>query len=101
MPDAHLAQADALSAGKYALAGLLPVDGVRTIRPEPDHVGILNLDVQWEPAQQIGPGARGHAGITGLRQERTSDGTSLKNHRKSLYAKLSRLANEAGVRPVR
>lgn len=96
-----LKQAGALSGGKYALAGRLPVDGVRTLRPEPDHMSVENLDVQWERATQPGPGADGHAGITGLRQERAADGTSLsKNHRKSLYAKLARLANEAGVRPI-
>ena len=95
-----LQQADSLSDGKFDLAGWLPVDPVRELRPEPDHPAVQNLDVEWERARQTGPGAQGHAGITGLRQERASDGTSLKNHRKSLYARLARLANQTGVRPL-
>lgn len=96
-----LAQADVLTGGKNALAGFLPVDRVRELRPEPDHVDVKNLDVQWEKALVSEPGHEGHCGIVGLSQERTSDGMSLKNHRKSLYAKLARLANATSVETIR
>ncbi len=86
-----------LTGRRYAQAGFLPVGRVRELRPEPDHVSVTQLDVQWEPAERTGPGSEGHAGITGLNQERASDGMSLKLHRKSLYGKL---ANETGVKAL-
>lgn len=97
-------QADALTGGKNNVAGFLPVDEVRRLRPEPDNPRLSNLDVQWELAYEaIGDGTRrvntqagadGHCGISGLNQG--GSGTQAKNHRKSLYGQLARLATFLG-----
>lgn len=103
-------EADAITEGKNTLAGYLLVDEVRKLRPEPDHDGVQSLDVEWEVATEkvdgrevpsSKPGAAGHAGITRLNQERAADGTLLKTYRKSLYARLARMANERKVAPIR
>lgn len=96
-------QAGAITGGRYAIAGFLPVDDVRQIRPEPDNSVVASLDVVWDSAVvEVGatwlpctaPGSEGHCGIAGLYQERSPDGQNLKAFRKSMYAKLARLANQ-------
>jgi hypothetical protein len=103
-------QADTLTNGKNALAGFLLVAEIRQLRPEPDHAGVVHLDVEWEPAREgpegnrvvsSKPGAQGHCGITRLDQDRATDGTALKTYRKSLYGKLARLANARPVQKFR
>lgn len=104
------AEADGLTSQRYGMAAFLLVDEVRQLRPEPDHPGVLNLDVEWEAATELvggvrmrvdKPGASGHCGITRLNQERSADGNSLKSFRKSLYARLARLANGRRVERLR
>jgi hypothetical protein len=102
-----LDQANALTSGRYALAGHLAVDDVRKVRPDPDHPAVRTLDVEWERAREkvngvlvelTAGGAAGHCGITKLDQERAPDNTPLKSYRKSLYAALARLANRKVIR---
>lgn len=103
-------QADSMTQNRNALAGFLLVSDVQQLRPEPDHPGVAHLAVEWEAARETidgmevlskRPGAAGHCGITRLDQDRATDGTSLKAHRKSLYARLARLANGRKVLKVR
>lgn len=105
-----LEQADVATSGKNALAGFLRVADVRQLRPDPDHEGLVHLDVEWERAKELvegekvistKPGAMGHSGITRLDQERAADGTPLKTYRKSLYGRLARLANDRRVEKLR
>src|SRR5690349_20957706 len=48
-----VAHADAITGGRYALAGFLRVDEVRKIRPDPDKVDVTYLDVQCEEAKTV------------------------------------------------
>lgn len=104
-----IAQADLITGQKQGLAGFLLVDGIRRLRPDPEHDAFACLDVEWEPAEEMvagawqrctKPGADGHCGITRLNQDRATDGTSLKVHRKSLYASLARMANTRRVERI-
>lgn len=94
-----LAQGVQLAGSKYDMAGFLPVDRVREIRPDPEEPTAANLDVQWEAAVDdagapvTAAGAAGHSGITGLAQAETLT----KPQRKSLRARLARIANETRV----
>ena len=96
--------------GKNAIAGFLLVDEIGRLRPEPDHLGVTNLNVEWERAMEVvdghlvacaKPGASGHCGITRLHQEFAKDGTPLKVYRKSLYGLLARMANGRRVAKLR
>src|SRR5437879_331674 len=51
---------------EYTAVVRLDVDDVREIRPEPDSSEVPSLDVVWDDEVNPGPGAEGHAGITGL-----------------------------------
>lgn len=93
------AQGRQLTGDKYDMAGHLPVAKIREVRPDPEEPEASGLDVQWETARDakgnpvLLPGADGHSGITGLLQAEALT----KPQRKSLRAKLARIANTTRV----
>lgn len=78
-------------ASRFKTAGFSLVEAIRAIVPDPA-IPAVKLEVAWEKARkpdgadQVGPGAEGHAGI-----ERLDDGQ--RNQRKSFRGALARLAN--------
>lgn len=92
-------QAIQLSGNRYDMAGHLPVGRIQEVRPDPEDPDAANLDVQWELARDESgapialAGAEGHSGITGLAQVEALT----KPQRKSLRAKLARIANATRV----
>ncbi len=70
---------------EYSAVARLNVDEIRMIRPDPESQEVPNLDVVWDDEVDPGPGAEGHAGITGLDRR----GAVTRLHTKSLRLQLA------------
>lgn len=98
-----IAQATAMLSKPPSVAGFLPVEEIRKLRPDPESQAILCLEVEWEKALEKDaagvwvanekPGHEGHCGIARLNQQLPPGTPDAKKIRKSLSRKLADLAN--------